>query len=195
MIARRDLMKGAAVLPLVAGLAATPLAWADGKGADQPVAARPRVLLTNEVLSGTLTTVGTAYQDAAGNAYVAGAVYTGSTTGTIPGTFRAVLNIYTPAGATKSRFSGSIVIADGATPANIVFGSVSGEQAPATTGFSETGHFAVDGGLGSYLGAHSHGSLDGSSTAALNASGSISWTLNSVPGQGPHPGQGKGPGR
>ena len=193
MIARRDLMKAAAVLPVVAGLAATPLAWADsGKGADHAARARPRVLLTNEVLSGTLTTAGSTYQDAAGNTYVAGAIYTGSSTGPITGTFRAALNVYTPAGSSTSHFLGSIVIADGATPANIVFGSVSGEQEAATTGYSETGHIAVNGGLGNYLSAHSHGTLLGGSTVALNANGSLNWTLNSVPAPRPHPGQGKG---
>ncbi|HEY8741558.1 MAG TPA: hypothetical protein VIU62_00550, partial [Chloroflexota bacterium] len=96
MIARRDLMKAVAMLPVVAGLSATPMAWADsGKEADQAAPARPRVLLTDEVLNGALITAGSSYQDAAGNTYVAGAIYTGSTTGTITGTFRAALNVYT----------------------------------------------------------------------------------------------------
>jgi len=67
MIARRDLMKAVAMLPVVAGLSATPMAWADsGKEADQAAPARPRVLLTDEVLNGALITAGSSYQDAAG---------------------------------------------------------------------------------------------------------------------------------
>lgn len=159
---------------------------------DQPGPPQSHGLLSNEVLSGTLTTAGTSYQDAAGNTYVQGAVYTGTTTGTITGTFRADLNVYTPAGSGTSRFWGSVVIDDNAKPSNTVFSSVSGEQTPATTGFTDSGHFTVDGGIGTYLNAHSQGTLRGTSTAALNAGGSISWTLNSTPGQGPNPGRGKG---
>lgn len=188
MVARRTLMKAAAVLPVLAGLSAAPLAWADSDNdTDKPESTRPRVLLANEVLSGTLSAAGAFYQDAAGNSYVEGASYTGTATGTITGSFRADLNVFTPAGSSSSRFWGSVVISDDAKPSNVIFGAVSGQQAPATTGDTDTGRFAIDGGLGTYLNAHSTGSLQGTSTAALNASGTITWTLNSIPGKGPHP--------
>ena len=193
MIARRDFMKVAAVAPVMAALPAAPMAWADGDDdVDKAGPPSPHAMLTNEVLSGALATAGTSYQDAAGNTYVAGAIYTGTATGTITGTFRADLNVYAPAGAATSRFSGSFVIADSAKPSNAVFGSMSGEQTPATTGFADSGRFVVDGGIGAYLNAHGQGDVRGTSTATLNAAGSITWTLNSAPGQGPNPGRGKG---
>jgi hypothetical protein len=186
-------MQAAAVLPVLAGLAAAPLAWADSdKDTDKPAPPHPRLLLANEVLNGTLSAAGTSYQDAAGNTYIEGATYTGTATGTITGRFRADLSVFTPAGSSSSRFWGSLVISDDAKPSNVVFGAVAGDQASATTGDSDTGRFTVDGGLGSYLNAHGTGSMQGVSTAALNAGGSITWTLNSAPGQGPHPCRGKG---
>lgn len=186
-------MKAAAVLPVMAGLSAAPLAWADSENdTDKAGPPRPRVLLANEVLNGTLSAAGASYQDAVGNNYVEGATYTGTATGTIAGRFRADLNVFTPAGSSSSRFWGSVVISDDAKPSNVVFGAVSGDQVPATTGFTDTGHFTVDGGLGTHLNAHSNGSLQGSSTAALNAGGSMTGTLNSVTGHGPHPGRGNG---
>ena len=194
MVARRTLMQAAALLPVLAGLAAAPMAWADSENeADRPGPPGPHPLLTNEVLTGALAAAGSSYQDAAGNTYVAGATYTGTAAGTITGSFRADLNILTPAGSSTSRFWGGLVISDDAKPSNVVFGSVAGEQVPATTGDTDSGQFSVNGGLGTYLNAHSTGSVQGSSTAALDASGSITWTLNSAPGQGPHPGRGKGP--
>lgn len=193
MVARRTLMKAAALLPVLAGLATAPSAWADSENeTDRPGPPRPHPLLTNEVLTGALSAAGSSYQDAAGNTYVEGATYTGTATGTITGSFRADLNILTPAGSSSSRFWGSLVISDDAKPSNVVFGSIAGDQVPATTGDTDSGRFTVDGGLGTYLNARSAGSVQGSSTAAMDASGSITLTLNSVPGQGPHPGRGKG---
>jgi hypothetical protein len=194
MLARRDFMKAAVVAPVLAALPAVPVAWADDDDVDKPGSPPPRALLANEVLSGTLAAAGTSYQDAAGNTYVQGATYTGTATGTITGTFRADLNVFTPAGSTTSRFSGSLVIADSAKPSNIVFGSVSGEQVPATTGFTDNGRCAIDGGIGTFLNAQSQGDLRGSSSTALNAAGVITWTLNSAPGLGPKPGREKGKG-
>ena len=195
MVGRRTLMQAAALLPVLAGLSTTPITWADSENdTDRPEPPRPHPLLTNEVLTGALSAAGSSYQDAAGNTYVAGATYAGTATGTIAGSFRADLNILTPAGSSSSRFWGSLVISDDAKPSNVVFGSVAGDVVPATTGDTESGRFTVNGGLGTYLNAHSTGSFQGSSTAALDASGSITWTLNSVPGPGPHPGRGRGHG-
>lgn len=192
-LARRDMLKAGFAAPFIAGLAVVPPVFADADrddndndNDDHP--APPLVTLTNEMLSGPLASAGTTYTDGAGNIYIEGAVYTGSASGTISGNFRTDLNIYTPAGSSTSRFWGSIVISDGATPSSVIFGEVQGMQTPASSGFTDQGNFEIDGGLGAYLHDHTHGVLAGSSSAALNTSGStISWTLTST--RGPKPPQ------
>lgn len=188
-IARRDLIKVGMAVPLVTGLAIATPAFADTNVDSSDDHGPSLLMLSNETLSGSLSSGGTTYSDSAGNTYVEGAVYTGSASGTISGNFRVDLNIYTLAGSSSSKFWGSIVISNGATPSSVLFGEIYGVQIPASSGFTDQGRFELGHGLGTYLNNHSEGTLTGTGSAALNTSGStISWTLNSVPGPKPHPG-------
>lgn len=187
MITRRDVIKATAAAPFLAGLIMTPVAQADSQDDPKWNNKHTRLALTNEVLTGSLALGGASYPDAAGNVYQTGAVYTGTASGTISGSFRLTLNMFTPAGSTTSSFWGNLTIADSASPANVVFGAVYGQQTPATSGFNDRGSFQLDGGIGSFLNNFGHGSLSGTSTASINTGGSITWTLNSVPGNAGNP--------